>query len=285
MERSAAVKRVEELRKIVEHHSYQYYVLDNPEIEDYEFDRLMHELMDLEQQYPDLKTLDSPTVRVGGATLNDFQKVTHTVQMGSLQDVFSTDEVREFDNRVRETVENPLYVVEPKIDGLSVSLEYTDGVFTRGSTRGDGVVGEDVTANLKTIASIPLRLPQRLPLLEVRGEVYMPRSNFLKLVEQQEMNEETPFKNPRNAAAGSLRQKDPQVAAKRKLDIFVFNIQQIQGETLTSHKQSLDYLKEQHFKVIPSYPVSYTHLGMIIHSSSQISPAHITVSPDLKRAG
>ncbi|HJB26586.1 MAG TPA: NAD-dependent DNA ligase LigA [Firmicutes bacterium] len=253
MERSAAVKRVEELRKIVEHHSYQYYVLDNPEIEDYEFDRLMHELMDLEQQYPDLKTLDSPTVRVGGATLNDFQKVTHTVQMGSLQDVFSTDEVREFDNRVRETVENPLYVVEPKIDGLSVSLEYTDGVFTRGSTRGDGVVGEDVTANLKTIASIPLRLPQRLPLLEVRGEVYMPRSNFLKLVEQQEMNEETPFKNPRNAAAGSLRQKDPQVAAKRKLDIFVFNIQQIQGETLTSHKQSLDYLKEQHFKVIPSY--------------------------------
>ncbi len=253
MEKAAAAKRIEELRKIIEHHSYQYYVLDDPEIEDYEFDRLMHELIDLEEQYPELKTPDSPTVRVGGAVLNDFQKVTHSVQMGSLQDVFSTDEVREFDARVRETLENPRYVVEPKIDGLSVSLEYTDGMFTRGSTRGDGVVGEDVTANLKTITSIPLRLPQKLPLLEVRGEVYMPRSNFLKLVEQQEMNEETPFKNPRNAAAGSLRQKDPRVAAKRKLDIFVFNIQQIQGEAITSHKQSLDYLKEQHFKVIPSY--------------------------------
>ncbi len=253
MERTSAAKRVEELKKIVEHHSYQYYVLDNPEIEDYEFDRLMHELMDLEEQYPELKTPDSPTVRVGGAALNDFQKVTHAVQMGSLQDVFSTDEVRDFDVRVKETVEKPLYVVEPKIDGLSVSLEYENGVFTRGSTRGDGVVGEDVTANLKTIAAIPLRLPQSLPLLEVRGEVYMPRSNFLKLVEQQETNEETPFKNPRNAAAGSLRQKDPQIAAKRKLDIFVFNIQQIEGKSITSHKQSLDYLKEQHFKVIPSY--------------------------------
>lgn len=253
MEKHAAQKRIEELKKIVEYHSYRYYVLDNPEIEDYEFDRLMHELIDLEQEFPELQTPDSPTVRVGGATLNDFQKVTHTVQMGSLQDVFSTNEVREFDARVRETIPAPLYVVEPKIDGLSVSLEYTDGRFTRGSTRGDGIVGEDVTANLKTIASIPLNLPEKLPLLEVRGEVYMPRLNFLKLVEQQEMNEETPFKNPRNAAAGSLRQKDPKIAAKRKLDIFVFNIQQIEGEELTSHKESLDYLKEQHFKVIPSY--------------------------------
>ncbi len=253
MEKHAAQKRIEELKKIVEYHSYRYYVLDNPEIEDYEFDRLMHELIDLEQEFPELQTPDSPTVRVGGATLNDFQKVTHTVQMGSLQDVFSTNEVREFDARVRETIPAPLYVVEPKIDGLSVSLEYTDGRFTRGSTRGDGIVGEDVTENLKTIASIPLNLPEKLPLLEVRGEVYMPRLNFLKLVEQQEMNEETPFKNPRNAAAGSLRQKDPKIAAKRKLDIFVFNIQQIEGEELTSHKESLDYLKEQHFKVIPSY--------------------------------
>lgn len=253
MEKAAAIKRIEELRAIVEHHSYQYYVLDNPEIEDYEFDRFMHELIDLEEEYPELKTPDSPTVRVGGTTLNDFQKVTHTVQMGSLQDVFSTDEVREFDGRVRESIHSPFYVVEPKIDGLSVSLEYADGIFVRGSTRGDGIVGEDVTANLKTIASIPLKLPQALPFLEVRGEVYMPRANFLKLIEQQEMNEETPFKNPRNAAAGSLRQKDPQIAAKRKLDIFVFNVQQIKGKTLTSHKESLDYLKEQHFKVIPSY--------------------------------
>ncbi|MBS7175948.1 MAG: NAD-dependent DNA ligase LigA [Clostridiales bacterium] len=230
-----------------------YYVYDNPAVSDYDYDMMMNELKRLENEYPELITPDSPTKRVGGEALNLFEKVTHTVQMGSLQDVFSLEEIREFDERVQKTISSPEYVVEAKIDGLSVSLEYTDGIFTRGSTRGDGFVGEDVTQNLKTIGSIPLKLSQPVPFLEVRGEVYMPRKTFLELVEQQELNEEVPFKNPRNAAAGSLRQKDPKVAAKRKLDIFVFNIQQIEGKTLETHSESLDFLKELGFKVSPWY--------------------------------
>ncbi|WP_195542727.1 NAD-dependent DNA ligase LigA [Massiliimalia timonensis] len=245
--------RAQKLKDTLNEYARLYYVYDNPAVSDYDYDMMMNELKRLENEYPELITPDSPTQRVGGEALNLFEKVTHTVQMGSLQDVFSLEEIREFDERVQKTISSPEYVVEAKIDGLSVSLEYTDGIFTRGSTRGDGFVGEDVTQNLKTIGSIPLKLSQPVPFLEVRGEVYMPRKSFLELVEQQELNEEVPFKNPRNAAAGSLRQKDPKVAAKRKLDIFVFNIQQIEGKTLETHSESLDFLKELGFKVSPWY--------------------------------
>lgn len=255
MEMQQAQKRAQELREQLNYHSHQYYVLDDPQISDFEYDRMLRELETLEAKHPELITPDSPTVRVGGEADNRFEKVAHTVQMASLQDVFDTEELLAFDQRVREQIEAPRYVVEPKIDGLSVSLEYRDGVLVRGSTRGDGFVGEDVTANLKTIRSIPLRLSKPLPFLEVRGEVYMPHTSFLEVIKQQELNEETPFKNPRNAAAGSLRQKDSKVTAKRKLDIFVFNIQQVEGETITSHKQSLDFLKSLGFKTIPSYHV------------------------------
>jgi DNA ligase (NAD+) len=246
-------KRAAELRDLLNYHSYKYYVEDNPEIEDFEYDRLMRELQDIENMFPELVTPDSPTRRVGGKADGQFEPVEHTVRMESLQDAFSIEELRAFDARVKETAPEATYVVEPKIDGLSVSVEYQNGVFYRGSTRGDGVIGENVSANLCTVGSIPLKLKRELDEIEVRGEVYMPRETFFKLVEEQENNEEKPFKNPRNAAAGSLRQKNPQITAKRKLDIFVFNIQRIQGRTLTGHKQSLDYLKELGFKTIPFY--------------------------------
>jgi len=252
MEKSPG-QRVDELRSLLEYHSHKYYVLDSPEIEDYEYDKLLHELIALEEVYPELADENSPTVRVGGKALNTFAPVRHEVQMGSLQDVFSLEDLAVFDMKIRESVENPAYVVEPKIDGLSVALEYVDGRLIRGSTRGDGYVGEDVTANLKTVRSIPLVLKQPIPLLEVRGEVYMPRQSFDKLVAAQEINDETPFKNPRNAAAGSLRQKNSAVTAARGLDIFVFNIQRLEGVSISGHKQSLDFLKELGFPVSPGY--------------------------------
>ncbi len=246
-------KRALELRDILNYHSHKYYVEDSPEIEDFEYDKLMRELAVIEEKYPELVTADSPTRRVGGNADGQFEPVEHTVQMASLQDAFSLDELRAFDKRVREVVSDAVYVVEPKIDGLSVSVEYENGVFYRGSTRGDGVIGENVSANLCTVGSIPLKLKETLPAIEVRGEVYMPRDVFINLVEQQENNEEKPFKNPRNAAAGSLRQKNPKITASRKLDIFVFNIQRIEGRELTGHKQSLDYLKSLGFKTVPFY--------------------------------
>lgn len=242
----------EQLCAEIEKHNYSYYVLDNPTIEDYDYDMLMRRLKQLEADFPQLVTPSSPTQRVGGTAQSSFEKVAHTVQMGSLQDVFSEEELRDFDSRVRQQV-TPLYIVEPKIDGLSVSLEYRGGEFVRGSTRGDGFVGEDITANLRTIKSIPLKLNEKLPFIEVRGEVYMPRKSFAELVEQQEENGEQPAKNPRNAAAGSLRQKDSRVTAKRKLDIFVFNIQQVEGAEITSHKQSLEFMSGLGFKVIDGY--------------------------------
>lgn len=248
-------KTIRELRALVEYHNDRYYNQDDPEIEDYEYDQLLHRLMDLEKQYPQYAVPDSPTVRVGGSAQNTFAPVSHRIQMASLQDVFSEEEVFEFDRKVRETVPDPEYVVEPKIDGLSVSLEYTDGVLAVGSTRGDGFTGEDITANLKTIRTIPLRLKEPLPALEVRGEVYMPLESFERVTAAQEVEGERPFKNPRNAAAGSLRQKDPKVTASRGLDIFVFNIQRIEGKRITNHKQSLDYIAELGFHVIPSYRV------------------------------
>lgn len=247
------IDKVNELREKLEQFNHEYYVLDNPSVDDYTYDMMMQELKKLESDYPELADPNSPTQRVGGEALNDFEKVEHKVQMGSLQDVFSYEQVRDFTDRCMTEVASPEFVVEPKIDGLSVSLEYVNGVFTRGSTRGDGFVGEDVTANLKTIKSIPLKLKEALPFIEVRGEVYMSRETFDKIVEEQENNDEQPFKNPRNAAAGSLRQKDSKVAAKRRLNIFVFNVQQIEGKELKSHKESLDYLKTLGFKVIADY--------------------------------
>ena len=245
--------QAEALRTEIERANHAYYVLADPIFDDYDYDRRMHALLDLEERYPELRTPDSPTQRVNESAVNTFEKVTHVVQMGSLQDAFSFEELREFDSRVRGTVEAPRYVVEPKIDGLSVSLEYRDGIFVRGSTRGDGITGEDVTENLRTIRSIPLRLQKAVPFLEVRGEVYMPRESFERVVAEQELLEQKPFKNPRNAAAGSLRQKNPQITATRGLDTYLFNIQQIEGETITGHKESLDFMKALGLKVIPSY--------------------------------
>ena len=254
MERKAAEKRIQELRDLVRYHSRLYYELDNPELDDYEYDLLYHELLDLEEKYPDLKTADSPTQKVGGAASLKFEPVKHIVQMGSLQDVFSYEELFEFDERVRSVIEKPEYVVEPKIDGLSVSLEYRNGVFVRGSTRGDGFVGEDVTHNLMTINSIPKRINcPEVSYLELRGEVYISKDTFRKLVDAQEIVGERPFKNPRNAAAGSLRQKDPKISAKRGLDIFIFNIQQCEGKTFTTHSETLDFVKELGFPVSVSY--------------------------------
>ena len=253
MNEQDAKKRIDELVKLLNYHSQLYYVEDRNEITDYEYDMLQQELKGLEEQFPQFIRSDSPTQRVGGKAISIFEKVTHRVQMGSLQDVFSFEQVRSFIETVQQAVDKPQFVVEPKIDGLSVSLEYHNGELAIGSTRGDGFVGEDVTSNLKTVKSIPIKINEELPLIEVRGEIYMPRNVFLKLVKEQEDNDEQPFKNPRNAAAGSLRQKDPKIAAKRKLDIFVFNVQQIEGKELTSHKESLDYLKTLGFKTIPDY--------------------------------
>lgn len=246
-------KKIEELRKTLRYHSDRYYNDDAPEIEDYEYDMMMRELKELEEKYPEYDAPDSPTKKVGGVADNSFESVAHSVRMESLQDAFSKDELREFSNRVEDTVSDVNYVVEPKIDGLSVSLEYRDGVFLRGSTRGNGDVGEDVSGNLRVIHNIPLKLNKSIPYIEVRGEVYMPKKSFERVVDRQIINGEKPFKNPRNAAAGSLRQKDSSVAASRGLDIFVFNIQQIEGVELSSHKESLDFIKELGFNTIPTY--------------------------------
>lgn len=246
-------KKIEELRKTLRYHSDRYYNDDSPEIEDYEYDMMMRELQELEEKYPEYDSPDSPTKRVGGSADNSFESVVHAVRMESLQDAFSKDELYDFDKRVHDVVDRPQYCVEPKIDGLSVSLEYRNGVFVRGSTRGDGDVGEDVSGNLKVIHNVPLKLNKAIPFIEVRGEVYMPKKSFEKVVDRQLINGEKPFKNPRNAAAGSLRQKDSKIAATRGLDIFVFNVQQIEGVTLSSHKESLDFLKEIGFNTIPEY--------------------------------
>lgn len=257
MELKEAEKRAAELRAVIEKHNHNYYDLDNPTIEDDEYDALMRELRGIEQQYPELSTPDSPTHRVGGTVSSSFEKVLHVVQMGSLQDIFSEEEVRAFITAVMEQGAHE-FTVEPKIDGLSVSLEYQDGVLVRGSTRGDGFVGENITANLKTIRSIPLRLNDAPEFIEVRGEVYMPRKSFAALCEEQERNGDPLPKNPRNAAAGSLRQKDSSVTASRKLDIFCFNLQQIRGKELTTHSQSLEYMQSLGFHVIPDYRVVHT---------------------------
>lgn len=242
-----AKKRAASLCAEINYHNDRYYNQDNPEISDYEYDMLLRELENIEAEFPELITPDSPTQKVGGSKGEKFSPVAHAVPMESLHDSFSADEIRDFDRKVREVISDPEYVVEPKIDGLSVSCEYRNGVFVRGSTRGDGVTGEDVTDNLMTIKNLPKRLKNAPEYLEVRGEVYMSVATFERIVAEQENNGEKPFKNPRNAAAGSLRQKDSKITAKRGLDIFVFNVQAAQGIEFTTHVQSLDYLTELGF--------------------------------------
>lgn len=255
MELEQARKRAEELRVVIEKNNRLYYDQDAPELEDFEYDALTRELKAIEAEYPELITAESPTQHVGGTASSKFGKVTHSVKMESLQDAFSLDELRDFDARVREAGIKPEYVVEAKIDGLSVSLEYRNGLLVRGSTRGDGTVGEDVTENLATIRDIPHQLPDAPEFLEVRGEVYMPHAAFFKLKEQQELEDKTPFKNPRNAAAGSLRQKNAKITAERGLSIFVFNLQQCEGRSFATHHETLDYIKSLGFPVSPRYSV------------------------------
>ncbi|MBQ3141538.1 MAG: NAD-dependent DNA ligase LigA, partial [Clostridia bacterium] len=248
-------QELERLRAEITAANDAYYNQDDPLMEDFEYDALTRRLRELEAQFPQLAAADSPIGRIGGEASALFAPVEHAVVMESLQDVFSFEELEDFDRRVCGAVTAPRYVVEPKVDGLSISLEYRDGVFVRGSTRGDGRTGEDVTANLMTIRDIPKKIAPAPQYLEVRAEVYMPKSVFAELVAAQDENGETAFKNPRNAAAGSLRQKDSTVTASRGLSIVAFNVQQIDGVEMTSHSQSLDYLKKLGF------PVSQYHLA------------------------
>ena len=250
-----ARQRVQELRTVIEKNNRLYYDQDAPELEDFEYDALTRELKELEAAYPELITPASPTQHVGGTPSGRFAKVTHTVKMESLLDAFSYDELRDFDRRVQEAGIEPEYVVEIKIDGLSCSLEYENGELVRASTRGDGVVGEDVTANVRAIKKIPKHLKNAPAFLEVRGEVYMPHEAFQHLCAEQELQGTAPFKNPRNAAAGSLRQKDSKITGSRGLSIFVFNVQQIRGKELTTHAESLDYLKSLGLPVSPRYHI------------------------------
>lgn len=255
MELEQARKRAEELRAVIEKNNRLYYDQDAPELEDFEYDALTRELKVLEAQFPELVTPNSPTQKVGGTPSGRFAKVTHAVKMESLLDAFSYEELRDFDRRVREAGIEPEYVVEIKIDGLSCSLEYENGELVRASTRGDGVVGEDVTRNVRAIRRIPKTLKDAPEFLEVRGEVYMPHEAFQHLCAEQELQGAAPFKNPRNAAAGSLRQKDAKITGSRGLSIFIFNVQQIRGKELTTHSESLDYLKSLGLPVSPRYHV------------------------------
>ena len=250
MDFNLAKERAEELSRLLKYHNKKYYIDDAPEIEDFEYDRMIRELENLEKEYPQLLKEDSPTQTVGGAANRLFSEVVHSVKMESLQDVFNFEELKTFSEKI--DLNRTKFSVEPKIDGLSVSLEYKDGLFFRGSTRGDGIVGEDVTANLMQIKSIPKAIKFDGE-LEVRGEVYMPRASFLKLLERQELLGEAPAKNPRNAAAGSLRQKNPKITKERELSIFIFNIQRVTGREFSSHIETLDFLKSLGFNTLPFY--------------------------------
>ena len=245
------------LRDFLNEQGYLYYVLDAPVIPDYEYDRLNRRLEELEAEHPEEVTTDSPTQRIGGKTLEGFAPYTHDVPLESLQDVFIAQELSEFCERIQEDLGDAVeYSVEPKVDGLSVALEYRDGVFYRGATRGDGWVGEDVTENLKTIRSIPMLLPEKLPRLIVRGEVYMSRAVFEEINLQRELEGKPLMANPRNAAAGSLRQLDPKICAERQLDIQIFNLQLAEGKSFQSHSETIEYLASQRFKMIPSKTLS-----------------------------
>lgn len=244
------LQQIRHLQNTINTHNYNYYVLDAPTISDFEYDKMLRELEELEQAHPEAVTADSPTQRVGGKALDSFQQVVHRVPLQSLQDVFSPEELMEFDRKVRERAADAEYLVEPKVDGLSVALEYENGIFVRGATRGDGLVGEDVTENLRTIRSIPMRLENAPPSLIVRGEVYMPKKTFQRLNEEREVRGEALFANPRNAAAGSLRQLDPKIAASRGLDIVLFNVQYAQDVSFQTDSEELDWLRSLKFKVI-----------------------------------
>lgn len=251
MDEQAAKLKIEKLRELLEDYGYHYYVLDNPKVSDAEYDQLMQELIQLEAQFPQFQSESSPSVRVGGKPLDSFAKVEHKTPMLSLGNAFNEGDLRDFDRRVRQGIGGePTYFCELKIDGLAVSLTYENGEFVLGATRGDGTTGEDITQNLKTIRSIPLRLKEPVN-IEVRGEAFMPKKSFIELNEQREKAGEEKFANPRNAAAGSLRQLDPKIAAKRNLDIFLYNIGSVENKTLDSHSESLRYLKELGFKVNP----------------------------------
>lgn len=244
-------QEIAQLRETLNEAGHLYYVLDAPTMSDFEYDRLLRRLEELEAEHPEEVTPDSPTQRIGGKILSQFDQVRHDVPLESLQDVFDAEEVRAFLDRVAQEIPDAAYSVEPKVDGLSVAVEYRDGVFYRGATRGDGRVGEDVTENLRTIRSLPMTLPEKLPRLIVRGEVYMSRSVFEEINARREIEGKPLMANPRNAAAGSLRQLDSRIAAQRKLDIAIFNMQLCEGKTFSSHTETIEYLKSQHFKVIP----------------------------------
>ena len=284
MELKQAKQRAEELRRVIERNNRLYYMENAPELEDFEYDALTRELKAIEAEYPQLVTPSSPTQHVNEAASSKFSKAAHTVKMESLQDAFSFEELREFDARVREAGVEPQYVVEEKIDGLSVSLEYQDGRFVRGSTRGDGLVGEDVTENLATIRAIPKTLPPGAPeFLEVRGEVYMPHDAFFALKEEQELQDKVPFKNPRNAAAGSLRQKDAKITAARGLSIFVFNLQQVRGRSFARHSETLDFIKHMGFPVSPRYRV-FTSIEDALKEIEAIGQMRGTLAYDIDGA-
>ena len=275
----------EEIRRLTQQlneANYRYYVLDDPTITDYEYDMALRRLENLEAAHPELIAPDSPTQRVGGSPLSQFEKVEHPVPLESLQDVFSLAELAEFTDRVRETIPAPEYTVEPKVDGLSVALEYVDGVFVRGATRGDGRIGEDVTENLRTVRSIPMQLENAPHRLIVRGEVFMPKAVFEKLNAEREQNGEPLFANPRNAAAGSLRQLDPKIAAKRQLDILIFNLQLCEGKEFSTHSETLDYLRSLHFKVIP-YALC-TEQARIDREIADVDERRYTLSYDIDGA-
>ena len=275
----------EEIRRLTQQlneANYRYYVLDDPTITDYEYDMALRRLENLEAAHPELIAPDSPTQRVGGSPLSQFEKVEHPVPLESLQDVFSLAELAEFTDRVRETIPAPEYTVEPKVDGLSVALEYVDGVFVRGATRGDGRIGEDVTENLRTVRSIPMQLENAPHRLIVRGEVFMPKAVFEKLNAEREQNGEPLFANPRNAAAGSLRQLDPKIAAKRQLDILIFNLQLCEGKEFSTHSETLDYLRSLHFKVIP-YALC-TEQARIDREIAEVDERRYTLSYDIDGA-
>ncbi|MDU0452178.1 DNA ligase [Staphylococcus chromogenes] len=250
-------KRVKVLHELLHQYNYEYHVKDNPSVPDSEYDKLLHELIDIETQHPELKTADSPTVRVGGEAQSSFEKVRHETPMLSLSNAFNEDDLRRFDQRVREAVGEVSYMCELKIDGLAVSLKYENGRLVQGLTRGDGTTGEDITENLKTIHAIPLTLKQPIS-FEVRGEAYMPRKSFMKLNEEKEKKGEAPFANPRNAAAGSLRQLDSKLAAARKLDIFLYSINDFTELDATSQSEALTELDELGFKTNPERIIAKT---------------------------
>lgn len=259
------IDRIKKLTEILNDANYRYYVLDDPKLLDFEYDALLRELEDLEKAHPEFASPNSPTQRVGGMALSKFEKVAHSVPLLSLQDVFSLEELDEFLEKILQAAPDAEFTVEPKIDGLSVALEYEYGHFVRGATRGDGVVGEDVTENLKTVRSIPMEIPDAPPRLIVRGEVFMPKSSFEKLNAYQEAEGKPLFANPRNAAAGSLRQLDSKITAKRGLDIFIFNIQLAEGISFSTHEESLRYLQERQFKVVP-----YTCISSVDGINAQV---------------